>query len=378
MGWQTRGAGLRIFYAAADSPHQDLPGSKLWRANLHDTLVDLGHDVVEFAFDYRGISLNLDGTVASQAEYINRHRPRNSEILLQQVAAAHKVRPLDVFFSYFSTAHVEPAVIRDIGRMGIVTVNWYCNGSYQFNLVEAIAPAYDYCLVPEKFRMADYRRIGANPIYCQEAANPNVYRPCTVPVEYDVTFVGQKYGTRPIYIRQLVDHGIDVRVWGPLWQEGFSLRRLRGKLGEARRRFRAGHRPFYRRDVPRERCGPPLEDEELIRMYSRSRVSLGFSAVAAVPLGQEPIKQVRLRDFEAPMSGAFYLVEYFEELMEFFEPDKEIVCFSDADELVDKARYYLKHDAERERIRNAGHVRCRREHTWHKRFEAAFREMGLS
>ena len=68
---------------------------------------------------------------------------------------------------------------------------------------------------------------------------------------------------------------------------------------------------------------------------------------------EPPIKQVRLRDFEAPMSGAFYLVERCDELAEFFEPDEEIVFFEDADELAEKAKYYLSHHAERERIRQA-------------------------
>jgi len=79
--------------------------------------------------------------------------------LLRQVKAAHRKQPLDLFFSYFYSAQVEPDVIREIGKLGIVTVNWYCNGSFQFDLVSEIAPAYHHCLVPEEFRLADYRRI---------------------------------------------------------------------------------------------------------------------------------------------------------------------------------------------------------------------------
>jgi spore maturation protein CgeB len=126
-----------------------------------------------------------------------------------------------------------------------------------------------------------------------------------------------------------------------------------------------------------DRVGPPLSDEEYIRLYSRSKISLGFSSVAELPSRGEPIKQVRLRDFEAPMSGAFYMVEYLEELAEFFTPDKEIVCFTGPEDLVEKARYYLAHDGERERIRKAGMQRARNEHTWHKRFEMVFRQIGL-
>ena len=86
-------------------------------------------------------------------------------------------------------------------------------------------------------------------------------------------------------------------------------------------------------------------------MYIRSKISLGFTSVAEIPTdGSAAIKQVRLRDFEATMSGAFYVVEFVEELIEFFEPDREIVFFHDEAELVDKARYYLAHADERDRF----------------------------
>src|SRR5207342_1526667 len=92
----------------------------------------------------------------------------------------------------------------------------------QFHLVREISPRYDWCLVPEKFRLPDYRAIGARPIYSQEAANPAIYKPYDVPVEFDVSFVGQAYGDRPAYIEHLLKNSIDVRVWGQGWRERFS------------------------------------------------------------------------------------------------------------------------------------------------------------
>ena len=358
---------MRIFYAAAASPNYwGLPGSKLWDANLYQPLLDLGHDVVRFRYDFGPHNNHLDPSDPGHKAFIDANRPQLGDELLRQVRAAHSRAPIDLFFSYFYSAYVQPDVIREIAALGIVTVNWYCNGSYQFDLVKEIAPAYDYCLVPEKFRLEDYRRAGAKPIYCQEAANPNVYKPHEdLPVEYDVTFVGQRYGNRPDYIKALIRAGVDVRVWGPRWNEP----------------------PKKKADAPGEaaldaelslRVGPALSDEELVRMYSRSRISLGFSAVAKIPQdGTPPIKQVRLRDFEAPMSGAFYMAEFSEELAEFFEPGEEIVCFNDADELADKAAYYLRNPVERERIRIRGMIRARLRHTWHARFEQVFGTMGL-
>ncbi|MCC7350013.1 MAG: glycosyltransferase [Phycisphaerales bacterium] len=351
---------MRIFHAAADSPNYwDLPQSRLWYGNLYLPLLDLGHELIRFEYDFGMHNNHLNPANPIQREFMLRHRPMLGDQLLNQIRAAHRHKPIDLLFTYFYSAYVDPEVIREIRRMGIVTVNWYCNGSYQFDLVSEIAPAYDFCLVPEKFRLEDYRAVGANPIYCQEAANPNIYRPYDLPVEFDVTFVGQRYGNRPDYVKHLIANDVPVRVWGPRWTDP---PKRSGTL-----------------DAELAACaGGALEDEQLIRMYSRSRISLGFSAVAKLPKdGSPPIKQVRLRDFEAPMSGAFYLVEHFDELTEFFEPDREMVTFGSADELAEKCRYYLAHPRQRETIRQAGMVRARSEHTWQRRFERAFEQMGL-
>jgi len=364
---------MRIFYASATTPNAHMQ-SDLWRSNLYLALRDLGHDLVEFEYDLRETFRKLDSSILDQRAYIRENRPKLTAALMSQIKAAQRLARIDLFFSYFYDACVLPQAIDEIRSMGIKTVNWYCNGSYQLHLVRQISPHYDWCLVPEKFRLEDYARMNARPIYCQEAANPNVYKPYDVPVEFDVTFSGQKYGDRPTYIHRLIETGVDVRVWGPNWRQP-PRRSLQWPRVLRRAKRTLLGQPWI--EIPVDRCGPPLSDDEYIKMYSRSKISLGFSKVAGGYAEGEPIKQVRLRDFEAPMSGAFYLAEYFDELADFFEPGKEIVCFTDPEDLVEKVRYYLAHDEARERIRRAGMLRARSEHTWHKRFEMVFKEMGL-
>ncbi len=378
---------MRIFYAAEfETPS----GSRLWYNNLYLALLDLGHQVIVLDYPLDAHYAHANPAIPAQRAFIRAHRSHLEKALLRQVQAEHKRQSLDLFFSYFCSAFVRPEVIREIRALGIVTVNWYCNGSYQFHLVRDIAPAYDFCLVPEKFRLNDYRSIEANPIYCQEAANPNVYKPYPLFREFDVTFVGQKYGDRPLYIRHLLDAGINVRVWGPGWQarptrsSPFSrLKKLSTVDGwrSLARKVQRGHRVTELAEqpimLPLGICGPPLTDEEMVRMYSRSKISLGFSSCGETHRTSERILQVRLRDFEAPMSGALYMVEYMQELEEFFEIGKEVVCYYDPTDLADKVKYYLGHDTERERIRQAGYKRALRDHTWQKRLADTFKTMGL-
>ena len=360
---------MRIFVITQKTPNEImLPTSNLWEANLQLPLQELGHELIRFEHPWL--------SEAYEFEVIDKYRPDFCEKLLASIRKEHERQPIDLFFSYFNSAHADTQTIHAIREMGITTLNWYCNASYQFHLVKDIAPAFDYCMVPEKFRLEDYRRVGANPIYSQEAANPSIYKwnRQTAP-KYDVTFVGQRYGTRPEFVNHLYRNKIDVRVWGPYWQDvarGIPQRTWWKNLKDWIRR-----RPVNIQ-LPLQNCGPSLSDEDLIRIYGESKISLGFSTVAEIPKdGSDPIKQVRLRDFEATMSGAFYMVEEFDELCEFFEPDKEIVFFNSEEELADKAKFYLANPAQREKIREAGYHRAQAEHTWQKRFQSLFNKIGL-
>jgi spore maturation protein CgeB len=355
---------MRIFYAAANSPNPYC-ASTLWRRNLHDSLAAMGHEIVEFDFDLAETYRNLDPADAAQREFIRENRPRLTAELLLQLGRAHAREPVRLFFSYFYDACVEPAALDEIRRLGITTVNWFCNASFQLHLVSQISPHYDWCLVPEKCRLPDYAALGAHPVYCQEAANPDVYRSHDLPAEFDVTFAGQAYGERPALIRFLLENEIDVRVWGPQW-EYHVVPPSRNPL---RRVF------FPPPGIPASRYRGVLSDDDLVRLYSRSRINLGLSACANA--GPRTV-QIRLRDFEVPMSGGFYLTEYQPELSEFFDFGREIETYRDRSELLDKVRFYLRNESARDRVRCAGRERCLRDHTWQRRFETAFAAMNLA
>lgn len=48
---------VRIFFASSATAHQAaLPHSKLWHANLLESLIAMGHDVVVFDYDFGPLS----------------------------------------------------------------------------------------------------------------------------------------------------------------------------------------------------------------------------------------------------------------------------------------------------------------------------------
>ncbi len=355
---------LRIFVATDSSPNAEFD-SRIWYHNLVSPWRDIGCEVIEFKYYLRQTFLLVDPEIPHAKSFIQTNRPRVSEALLQQVKEAHAHKPIDLFFSYFYDACVTPETIDEIKRLQIPTVNWYCNGSYQLHLVSEISPHYDYCLVPEKFRLEDYKKMGANPLYFQEAANPSFYRDLSVQPDTDISFVGQGYGNRPLAMLYLLNQGLTPQIYGSRWtnQDSPELRLL--------------HRGLYSRNTePRHFFHGIISDDEVVKVFNRSKINLGFNVCGWTHL-DDTIRQVRLRDFEVPMTGGFYLAEHMDELGEFFEIGKEVVTYTSWEELADKAHYYLKHETEREQIRRAGQRRALRDHTWQHRFEELLKTLRL-
>jgi hypothetical protein len=361
---------MRIFCAIEKEP---FPGNRLWHNNIVAALRDLGHEILLFDFSpFDEFYKHSNTSIPVHRRWIAAHRDRLERALLEQIQTAHRDRPIQIFLSYFYSAHSTRATIDTIRRMGIRTINWFCNASYQLNLVAEIAPAYDLCLVPEKDRLDDYRQLGARPVYCQEAANPAFYRDLGLSRDLGVVFVGQNYATRATLCRAVFQAGLPIDVWGNGWggiNGDWSIPALLRTAKMEWNAWRGAPR------LPRASCHGFCTDQDMVTLYNRAKVALGFGTVASADFQKQPIYQVRLRDFEAPMCGTFYLTEHQPELAEFFDIGREIETFQTEAELVDKARFYLQHEEAREKIRRAGHDRALRDHTWQKRLASVLSQL---
>ncbi|HEX7078757.1 MAG TPA: glycosyltransferase [Candidatus Eisenbacteria bacterium] len=389
---------MRIFLALAGSPNPTF-ASSLWMANLHDPLVRMGHDVVHWD----------EGTLAlfdfpPDAPETAAARGRYSERFLDAVIAADRAARLDLVLTYVSDSHLEPSAIDRVRETVAPIVNFFCNNVHQFHLIRRSAPRFSVCLVPERAALGAYERVGARPVFFPMAANPDVYRPVAAPTRYEATFAGQRYADRASNLLALRDAGIDAHAFGQGWSAAGTAAEERAAppgspppgspaapphagLARIAELLLHGRNPLVAADDLwrwrrlRERhpaaLHPPATDEEYVALFSESKVSLGFLVLGDTHRTLRPLRQVRLREFEAPMSGAFYLTEYLEEIGLHYEIGTEIVCFRSREELVDRCRYYLLHEGERERIRRAGHARARRDHTWTRRFETLFGDLAL-
>jgi len=189
----------------------------------------------------------------------------------------------------------------------------------------------------------------------------------------DVTFIGQPHGNRKEVIEEIRKAGIKVKCWGKGWPAG------------------------------------RISQEEMIKIFSQSKInlnltkssgSIGFRALASIFLKRElnnslkPVnptywfpnfqsllakkrEQIKGRNFEIPGCGGFLLTSDADNLTNYYQHSREIVIYKDTNDMIDKIKYYLKHNEERESIARAGYEHTLADHTYEKRFREIFKAIGL-
>jgi spore maturation protein CgeB len=81
-------------------------------------------------------------------------------------------------------------------------------------------------------------------------------------------------------------------------------------------------------------------------------------------LDSSPESASNMRLFEATGVGTCLLTDWKPDLGELFEPEREVATYRDAGECLEKIRWLLAHDAERQAIARAGQARTLAQHTF--------------
>jgi spore maturation protein CgeB len=406
---------MRIFAAVCHSIDPQFYYGGLWSGNFYPALRQLGHGIIESQVDLLPVSrfMQVPNNFTSQELEV---RSQITQKIVDEVKNSHGQQPIDLFLSYFYNAHFDPAGFEEIHRLGIPTVNFYCNSIYQFELVSEIAAKVNYSWHAEKKARSLYLGIGANPIWVQMGADPEVYHPLAdVTRQPKACFVGQRYADRDRWTAALVNAKVPLEIYGSGWvkeeaaivSKPTKAERASQYLGRSQNS--AGNTSTYLQVITNnlhkqgiwgglvrtwQQIQYSRETQKLLPLFSSLakgyasqpicsvfaayEVILNFSNVwADGRTGSDLIPHVRLRDFEAPMCRTCYLTGYTEEITEFYEIGKEIDTYCNPDELVDKTKFYLNHPSEAEKLREAGYQRALRDHTWKRRFEQLFQEINL-
>lgn len=105
---------------------------------------------------------------------------------------------------------------------------------------------------------------------------------------------------------------------------------------------------------------------EMPKVFHLSKINLNIT--------MRPIQTgLSLRVWDIIGCGGFLMTNYQAELPEYFEIDKEIVCFESTQDLLEKVKFYLEHDDIRREIAYNGYEKVKARHTYAHRISAMFK-----
>lgn len=107
--------------------------------------------------------------------------------------------------------------------------------------------------------------------------------------------------------------------------------------------------------------------EEAAEKYGESKVNFNISING----------DLNMRTFEVLATKSFCLTSRNKEVESVFEDGKHLVMYDNLDDMVEKAKYYIEHDEEREKIAKQGYEEVMAKHTFRHRVEQVLRTTGL-
>lgn len=301
----------------------------------------------------------------------------------------------DIFINSLGSHELFPETVFEIKKTGIKTLLICFDNLHAPFMHKLIAPHFDLVWLTSKETKWMFLKWKCNTVFLPYAANPYMFKPkhdIEIPA---IGFIGIPYGTRINKINALLKYGIKCNIYSKTlleWdkegaEKSYSLDLL--KSGMNLIRFDIGRKVifgaikkklFYSNqtsllDSPDLQKNQSVSFEEMNYLYSNLAISLGITELRNTYVLKQPVHKLHLRTFEIPMCGGLQLSSYTEELAGYFAEDKEIILYRSDEEMISKARFYMKPENKpiRENMKMQARKRAENEHAWINRFDIAFK-----
>ena len=273
--------------------------------NFYEPLQEAFSRVIPYDFIKRTLEIGVKGV---------------NEEIIELVRKEHPKYVLWIPRSY----EFRESTFDSIRKEGSIVVGWFGDDEIKFdNYSKWWIPHFDYCITVDIEAVPKYKARGARVIQTLHGSGiPVNVNWSSLKEKYEVSFVGSiAKSLRKQYIHELRKREIPAHL------------------------------------VVKER-GEFVPYQEMLDIFGASKINLNFSRA-----GYSNRTALKGRITEVCLAGGFLLTEYVPGIEKYFDIDKEIVCFRDTEEMIDKITYYLNHDKERRAIAQAGWKRATSEYT---------------
>jgi spore maturation protein CgeB len=239
-------------------------------------------------------------------------------------------------------APITAFTIQMLKNAGIKTLHYFCEDLRSEEFWKPVIKVYDYFFIIQKDPwLKEVKKLNRHTYYIPNGAPLEYVGAGSAPREHDVVFVGAPYQNRIQFFEKLSKMRLNFLVWGWGWDK-FPL------SPELKKRVVSGTRW--------------LGQDEIFSIYSRAKIVLNLHSTLTGAEIDVSGDFVNPRAFIVPLAQTLQIADRRQALFEFFTEDKEIVCFSTAQELTGKIQYFLSHPDHADIIIEAAHKKIEAGH----------------
>jgi spore maturation protein CgeB len=248
---------------------------------------------------------------------------------------------------------VLPEAIKEARKMGAITINWYPEYVWHWEINTKLAPAYDFFFSPDNYVLNKLKKeLGLSNCYYlpfaadidENHSNPFENRSDIYDISMIASYSSKNYASRAHYLDSIKDLGLNI--FGPrTWLESPLKNCYRGKVG----------------------------GEEVFDVYRKTKI------VPNIHYGNDPAEAINLRPFEAMGSGALLVSDDIRaDMFRLFKDGEEFVSFhgGDSKKLRELCKYYLDNPEERIKIAKQAHQSILNKHTYTIRMKQMMKVVG--
>ena len=272
-------------------------------------------------------------TNCSNIDYLNIYRKLGRDGFLKYLddyIEANSIHILLFLTTYWLEFDVE--ILKQL-RKKVYIVYWMFDDETLFDtFTKYYAQLADLVVTTDYYATFKYAQMGIDSICFFTSHDINRYKPLNLERSIDVSMVGRMdKDSRKELLEYLSDNGIRVETYGLGTKRGF------------------------------------IDFDEMIRVLNSSKININTTGILTDLLTElEPavhrISQNKGRIAEIALTKSFVLSEYAPGIEKIFELGKEIEVFHDKEELLQKVKYYLAHEDEREEVAQKGYERALRDY----------------